>query len=236
MKSATAGQEEGFFVCDRDKRLLRVSLSQPNTVYQQNIYPTSTQLLIETWISTIVTNTYFTFCPARIVIWPTVRTYPSLVKLQPGFLSLRWKTCLWAELQPWFLSLQWRTCSWAQYSWWWWWWWYIFIGGEGWLGFPDLWSGQKPWWNWYLIPVVNFCEFRRAHLAKFTLLTPDCCPWDLFRSSKVCLDAKKSGVRKATGSYRTYSNPGKSANLFPEFAVEDLPFSRTATLVLRLQW
>ena len=27
------------------------------------------------------------------------RTYPSLVKLQPWFLSLRWKTCLWAELQ-----------------------------------------------------------------------------------------------------------------------------------------
>ena len=20
-------------------------------------------------------------------------------------------------------------------------------GGEGWLVFPDLWSGQKPWWN-----------------------------------------------------------------------------------------
>ena len=24
-------------------------------------------------------------------------TYPSLVKLQPKFLSLQWKTCLWAE-------------------------------------------------------------------------------------------------------------------------------------------
>ena len=44
------------------------------------------------------------------------RTYPSLVKLQPGFLSLRWKTCLWAGLQPWFLSLQWRTCPWTEYS------------------------------------------------------------------------------------------------------------------------
>ena len=31
-------------------------------------------------------------------------------------------------------------------------------GGEGWLGYPDLWSGQKPWWNWYLTPVVNFGE------------------------------------------------------------------------------
>ena len=27
-------------------------------------------------------------------------TYSSPVKLQPGFISLRWKTCLWAELQP----------------------------------------------------------------------------------------------------------------------------------------
>ena len=44
------------------------------------------------------------------------RTHPSLVKLQPGFLSLRWKIGLWAELQPWFLSLQWRTCPWAEYE------------------------------------------------------------------------------------------------------------------------
>ena len=29
------------------------------------------------------------------------RTYSSLVKLQPRFLSLQWKICLWAELQPW---------------------------------------------------------------------------------------------------------------------------------------
>ena len=28
-------------------------------------------------------------------------TYSSLVKLQPRFLRLQWKTCLWAELQPW---------------------------------------------------------------------------------------------------------------------------------------
>ena len=27
-------------------------------------------------------------------------TYSSLVKLQPRFLSLQWKACLWAELQP----------------------------------------------------------------------------------------------------------------------------------------
>ena len=32
------------------------------------------------------------------------RTYSSIVKLQ-----------------PWFLSLQWKTCPWAEHSWWWWW-------------------------------------------------------------------------------------------------------------------
>ena len=46
-------------------------------------------------------------------------TYSSLVKLQPRFLSLQWKTCLWAELQPWCLSLHWRTCPWVEHWWWW---------------------------------------------------------------------------------------------------------------------
>ena len=44
------------------------------------------------------------------------RTYLSLVKLLPWFISLQWKTYLWAELQPWFLRLQWRTCPWAEHS------------------------------------------------------------------------------------------------------------------------
>ena len=32
------------------------------------------------------------------------------------FLSLQWKTCLWAELQPWCLNLQWKTCPWAEHT------------------------------------------------------------------------------------------------------------------------
>ena len=43
-------------------------------------------------------------------------TYSSLVKLQPWFLSLRWKTCFWAELQPWCLRLQWKTCPYAEHT------------------------------------------------------------------------------------------------------------------------
>ena len=38
-------------------------------------------------------------------------------------------------------------------------------------------------------------------------------------------------MRKATGSYCTYSIPGKTAALVPEFATEDLPLGRFAALV-----
>ena len=44
-------------------------------------------------------------------------------------------------------------------------------GDEGSLEFPDLWSVKKLWLNWYLTPVVNFGEVRRAQLAKSTLFT-----------------------------------------------------------------
>ena len=53
--------------------------------------------------------------------------------------------------------------------------------GEGWLGFPYLWSGQKPWWNWYLTLVVNFGEVRRTKLAKSTLLTSTLVPLGSFQ-------------------------------------------------------
>ena len=46
----------------------------------------------------------------------TVATVSIPLKLQPWFLSLRLKTCLWAELQPWCLSLQWKTCPWVEHS------------------------------------------------------------------------------------------------------------------------
>ena len=48
--------------------------------------------------------------------WESTAPIQSLVKLQPWFLSLLWKTCLWAELQPRFLCMQWRTCPWAVHS------------------------------------------------------------------------------------------------------------------------
>ena len=41
-------------------------------------------------------------------------------------------------------------------------------------------------------------------------------------------------MRKATRSYRTYSIPGKTAMLVPEFAVEDLPLGRNVASILAL--
>ena len=53
-----------------------------------------------------------------------------------------------------------------------------------------------------LSPVVNFGEVRRAQVAKSTLLTFSLVP---LGSPKIFLRSKReSGVRKATGSYRTY--------------------------------
>ena len=73
--------------------------------------------------------------------------------------------------------------------------------------------------------MVNFGEVRKAQLTKSTLLTSTWCPWDLFRSFKVCSDAKE---RVGCGKQRTYSISGKTSALVPEFAVEDLPSGRTA--------
>ena len=44
---------------------------------------------------------------------------------------------------------------------------------------------------------------------------------------------RESGVRKATGSYRTYSIPCKTAALVTEFAVEDLPSAELQPRFLR---
>ena len=46
----------------------------------------------------------------------------------------------------------------------------------------------------------------------------------------------RCGVWKETGSYRTYSIPGKTDALVPEFAVEDLPSAKLQPRFLRLQW
>ena len=89
-------------------------------------------------------------------------------------------------------------------------------GGEGWLGFLDLWSGQKPWWNRYLTPVVNFGEVQR-----------------ITRVLNNSLNIKIRNIYIYIYIYiHTYIYiycrkklviPGKTAALFPEFTVELQP-------------
>ena len=82
--------------------------------------------------------------------------------------------------------------------------------------------------------IFNHCgEIRRAQLAKSTFLTSISVLRDLFRSLKVCSDTKE--IEWGAESYRTYSIPGKTAVLVPEFAVEDLPSAGLHSRFLRLQ-
>ena len=88
----------------------------------------------------------------------------------------------------------------------------------------------RPWWNLYLTAVVNFGEVRRAQ-SNPTSSPPRWCPWDPFRSFKVCPDAKE---RVGWGNNRKLphlSIPSKTAAWVTDFAVEDLPLSRTAALI-----
>ena len=101
-------------------------------------------------------------------------------------------------------------------------------GGEGWLGFPDLCSGQKSWWNWYLTPVVNFGEVRRAQLAKSNLLTSSLVP---LGSLKVFQMLKREWGAKSNRKLPHLFIPSKTATWVPEFAMEHLPFGRIAALV-----
>ena len=122
---------------------------------------------------------------------------------------------------------------------------FIWTRGEGWLGFPDLWSGKKkPWWNWYLTPKVNFGEVRRAQLAKSTLLTYKLVPLGYFQIFKVCSDAtERVGSRKQREASTLIQSLVKlqpwflslwwktclrqNCSLGSCFAVKDLPLGRT---------
>ena len=104
--------------------------------------------------------------------------------------------------------------------------------GEGWLGFPDLWSGQKPGWNWYLTPVVNFGEVRRSQLAS----PPHWGPWEFSELLRSVQMLKREWGAESKGKIPHLFIPSKIETLVPEFAVEDLSLGRTAALVLSLQW
>ena len=101
-------------------------------------------------------------------------------------------------------------------------------GDEGWLGYPDLCSGQKPWWNGYLNCVVNFGEDRRAQLANSILLTSMLGPLGSFRFFKVRSDATREWGKQREATESIYHSSwvrsgrpavGRTATLVPEFAV-----------------
>ena len=109
-------------------------------------------------------------------------------------------------------------------------------GGEGWLGFPDLWSGQK-----LMELIFNSCgEFLWSPECPVSqILSPQLhvgAPGifsDFLRSVQML---KRLWGAESNGSYRTYSNSGKSATLIPEFAMEDLPSTKLQPWFLHLQW
>ena len=108
------------------------------------------------------------------------------------------------------------------------------IAGSLLCGLPDLWSGQNPWWNRYLIPVVNFGEVLRDHLAKSTLLTSSWAPGifsDLLMSVPML---NREWGAEGNSKLPHLFIPSKTTTLVPEFAVEDLPLRRTASLVVEL--
>ena len=79
--------------------------------------------------------------------------------------------------------------------------------------------------------MLDFSEFRRAHVAKSTLFTSQKGPLGSFRIFKVCSDANERVGAESNGKLAHLSIPSKAAAWVPEFAVEDLPLSRPATLV-----
>ena len=94
------------------------------------------------------------------------------------------------------------------------------MGGEGWLGFPDLWSGQKPEGT----PEGPISQIHSPHLY---VGAPGIFS-DLLRSVQVL---KREWGAESNGKLPHLSFPSKTATLVPEFAMEDLPLDRTAILV-----
>ena len=89
-----------------------------------------------------------------------------------------------------------------------------------------IWS--KTLMELYLTPVEKFGEVWRAQLAKSTLLTTTLVSLDLFRSVQML---KRGYGADSKGKLPHLFIPSKTATLFPEFAVEDLPLGRTTVLV-----
>ena len=111
--------------------------------------------------------------------------------------------------------------------------------GEEWLGFPDLWPGQKPWFNLYLMPVVNFGEVRRDQLAKSNLLTSTMGAPGIFSDLLRCVQVLKRerGCGKQREAIaRTYSSLVKLQPWFLSLQLKICLWQSCKPWCLSLQW
>ena len=103
------------------------------------------------------------------------------------------------------------------------------VSERGVLGFPDLWSGQKPWWNWYNYnpcagfrwsPVGPVSQIHNPHLH---VGAPRIIS-DLIRPFQML---KRKWGAESNGKLPHLFIHSKSAVLVPALAVKDLPLGRT---------
>ena len=115
--------------------------------------------------------------------------------------------------------------------------WFIYFKKvQGWLGFPNLWSGQKPWWNWCLTSVVNFCEFRRIELAKSTLLTSMLVPLGSFQIFWGVQMLKREWGAESNGKLPHLSIPVKLLPGFLSLRWKTCLWAEQRPWFLSLQW
>ena len=69
------------------------------------------------------------------------------------------------------------------------------------------------------------------YIGLYTVSPPRWCPCDLFRSFKVCSDAKERVGAESNGKLPHLFISCKTTTLVLEFVVEDLPLGKTAALV-----
>ena len=75
--------------------------------------------------------------------------------------------------------------------------------------------------------IANTCYYSLQKILSARLL---------LKKLKINAMLKREWVRKTTGSYSTYSIPGKTAAMVAEFAVEDLTSAELQPRFHRLQW
>ena len=108
--------------------------------------------------------------------------------------------------------------------------------GEGWLGFPYLWNGQKPWWNRYLTcgefwwsPEGPVSQIHSPHLHVGAPGTFS----DLLMSVRML---KRKWGAESNGKLPYLSIPSKTAACVPEFAWKTCLWAELQHWFLSLQW